>query len=296
MSVNIPDIVECEVIENNVRFSLDGESTGWMDRDDPFIRRIDEDSLNHDLLAEHIKKEILIKNTLDEAIRLFGLAKYPKAIEMLDEVLFYDPKYGVALLNKSYCLRAQKHFVKAFRYYMCAVRTDGSLEDVEYYKALGGEADNEISGFPKLKLSISTGDEYFAFGDFESAIEIYDRALQDNSRFKQKILPKLLNKKATAYLKLEDYDNALICFKESLDAGKSDYAIFGEGICEHRLNLEVNPEFRQCLKISKRQMLCQATALRDMGYADDSLRILDFLRRNHFKEDDLYRKIVDAMD
>ena len=296
MSVNIPDIVECEVIENKVRFSLDGESTGWMDRDDPFIRRIDEDSLNHDLLAEHIKKEIQIKNTIDEAIRLFGLAKYPKAIEMLDKVLFYDPKYGVALLNKSYCLRAQKHFVKAFRYYMCAVRTDGSLEDVEYYKALGGEADNEISGFPKLKLSISTGDEYFAFGDFESAIEIYDRALQDNSRFKQKILPKLLNKKATAYLKLEDYDNALICFKESLDAGKSDYAIFGEGICEHRLNLEVNPEFRQCLKISKRQMLCQATALRDMGYADDSLRILDFLRRNHFKEDDLYRKIVDAMD
>lgn len=296
MSVNIPDIVECEVIENKVRFSLDGESTGWMDRDDPFIRRIDEDSLNHDLLAEHIKKEIQIKNTIDEAIRLFGLEKYPKAIEMLDEVLFYDPKYGVALLNKSYCLRAQKHFVKAFRYYMCAVRTDGSLEDVEYYKALGGEADNEISGFPKLKLSISTGDEYFAFGDFESAIEIYDRALQDNSRFKQKILPKLLNKKATAYLKLEDYDNALICFKESLDAGKSDYAIFGEGICEHRLNLEVNPEFLQCLKISKRQMLCQATALRDMGYADDSLRILDFLRRNHFKEDDLYRKIVDAMD
>ena len=296
MSVNVPDIVECEVIENKVRFSLDGESTGWMDRDDPFIRRIDEDSLNHDLLAEHIKKEIQIKNTIDEAIRLFGLEKYPKAIEMLDEVLFYDPKYGVALLNKSYCLRAQKHFVKAFRYYMCAVRTDGSLEDVEYYKVLGGEADNEISGFPKLKLSISTGDEYFAFGDFESAIEIYDRALQDNSRFKQKILPKLLNKKATAYLKLEDYDNALICFKESLDAGKSDYAIFGEGICEHRLNLEVNPEFRQCLKISKRQMLCQATALRDMGYADDSLRILDFLRRNHFKEDDLYRKIVDAMD
>ena len=296
MSVNVPDIVECEVIENKVRFSLDGESTGWMDRDDPFIRRIDEDSLNHDLLAEHIKKEILIKNTLDEAIRLFGLAKYPKAIEMMDEVLFYDPKYGVALLNKSYCLRAQKHFVKAFRYYMCAVRTDGSLEDVEYYKALGGEANNEISGFPKLKLSISTGDEYFAFGDFESAIEIYDRALQDNSRFKQKILPKLLNKKATAYLKLEDYDNALICFTESLDAGKSDYAIFGEGICAHRLNLEVNPEFRQCLKISKRQMLCQATALRDMGYADDSLRILDFLRRNHFKEDDLYRKIVDAMD
>ena len=296
MSVNVPDIVECEVIENKVRFSLDGESTGWMDRDDPFIRRIDEDSLNHDLLAEHIKKEIQIKNTIDEAIRLFGLAKYPKAIEMLDKVLFYDPKYGMALLNKSYCLRAQKHFVKAFRYYMCAVRTDGSLEDVEYYKALGGEADNEISGFPKLKLSISTGDEYFAFGDFESAIEIYDRALQENSRFKQKILPKLLNKKATAYLKLEDYDNALICFKESLDAGKSDYAIFGEGICEHRLNLEVNPEFRQCLKISKRQMLCQATALRDMGYADDSLRILDFLRRNHFKEDDLYRKIVDAMD
>lgn len=296
MSFNIPGEIGCEATGDKVRFSVGGASTDWMDKDDSFIQRIDGDVLNHEFLIEHAKKEIQVKNTLDEAIAFYKLRKYPKAIERLDEVLFYDPEYGKALLNKSYCLRAQNHFVKALRYYRRAVMAEESLNDIEYYKALLSEANAERSDFPKLKMSIYAGDEHFAAGEFESAIESYDRALDNPSKFKQKILSKLLNKKATAYLRLDDYDNALICFRESLDAGKSDYAIFGEGICEYRLGLEINPKFRGCLKISKRQMLSQATALRDSGYHDDSLRILDYLRSNHFNEDDLYRKMVDAMD
>lgn len=49
-------------------------------------------------------KEIEIKNILDEAIRFSDLKKYSKAIKSFDKVLFYDPMYGDALLNKSYAL------------------------------------------------------------------------------------------------------------------------------------------------------------------------------------------------
>ena len=118
MSLNISDELNMEIHENMMRFSVEGTSTNWMASDDLFIKRIDEDNLNRDLLVEHLKKEIQMKNLLDEAISIFKTQKFAKAIEMLDEVLFYDPEYGEALLFKSYCLRGQGHFVKALRHYL----------------------------------------------------------------------------------------------------------------------------------------------------------------------------------
>lgn len=296
MSFNIPDEIGCEAEGDRVRFTADGTSTGWMGMDDLFVKRIDESSLNHELLIEHAKKEIQIKNTLDEAIALYESHKYPKAIEMLDEVLFYDPEYGEALLYKSYCLRSQRHFVKALRYYKRSLRADESLRDADYHKALLSEANDERSDFPKLKLNIYAGDEHYSKGEFQSAIESYDRALLNPSKFKRNILSKLLNKKASAYLKLDDYDSALECFKESFGIDGNDCALFGEGLCEHRLGLEVNPEFCRCIRISKPQMLEQALILRDIGYPDESSRILGYLSRNHFQKDDFYEKLIGAMD
>lgn len=296
MSYNIPDELDCEVSGNRVRLCINGLSTFWIGRDDSFFERIDTDNLNQELRIKHLKKEIQIKNALDDGISLFKSQKYGKAIEKIDDVLFYDPDYAVALLFKSYCLCSQRHFVKALRHYRRAVSADKSLKDLEYYRTLLGKANDERSNFPKLKLNIYAGDEHFANSEYQSAIESYNRALQDSSRFKQKILPKLLNKKATAYLKLNDFKKALECFTDSLDVGKSDYAIFGKGICEYELDLDIDPEFRGCLGISKRQMLKQASVLKNRGYRDDSLRILDFLRENHFKNDELYKKMVMLID
>ena len=292
MSYNIPSELDCEASGNKVRLSIDGLSTYWIDRDDSFFQRIDNDSLNQESLIKHIKKEIQIKNTLDDGISLFKSQKYAKAIEKLDDVLFYDPEYGEALLYKSYCLCGQGHFVKALRHYRRAVRSDDALNDFEYYRTLLAKANDERSNFPKLKLNIYAGDEHFSKGEFQSAIESYNRALQDSSKFKQKILSKLLNKKATAYLKLDDFEKALECFGESLYVGANDYAIFGKGICEYELDLDIDSEFCRCLDISKRQMLKQAMVLKNRGYMDDSLRILNFLRENHFKKDDFYDKMM----
>ncbi len=296
MSLNISDELNMETHENLVRFSVEGTSTNWMASDDLFIKRIDEDNLNRDLLVEHMKKEIQIKNLLDEAISIFKTQKFAKAIEMLDEVLFYDPEYGEALLFKSYCLRGQGHFVKALRHYKRAVKSDESLRDNEYHMAITRQANEERSNFPKLKLNIYAGDEHFARGEFEMAIESYDRALEDSSKFKQKILSKLLNKKATACIKLNDYGDACECFGKSLEVDGNDYAIFGKGVCEYELDLDIDSGFRRCLRISKRQMLQQALILNDMGYHEESSRIADYLRKNHFKNDDIYEKLQALID
>lgn len=292
MRYNFPQELDCEASGNLVRLSIDGLSTYWIDKSDSFLERMDRDNLNEDHPVEHIKKEIQIKNTLDDGVSLFKSQKYGKAIQKLDEVLFYDPECGEALMNKSYCLCAQGHFVKSLRHYRRAVRADESLKDPKYYRELLGKANDERSGFPKLKRNIYAGDEHFARGEFQSAIESYSRALQDSSKLKQKILSKLLNKKATAYLKLDDFDDALECFTKSLDEGESDYAVFGMGFCQYELDMDIDSRFRNCLRISKRQMLKQASVLKDLGYEDDSLRILNFLRENHFRKDDLYEKMM----
>lgn len=89
MSYNIPSELDCEASGNKVRLSIDGLSTYWIDRDDLFFQRIDNDSLNQESLIKHIEKEIQIKNTLDDGVSLFKSQKYAKAIEKLDDVLFY---------------------------------------------------------------------------------------------------------------------------------------------------------------------------------------------------------------
>ena len=290
----IPEALECETRDGMVRFSLDGMSTGWMDRDDSFIRRIDEDCLNSKCPLRHLKKEIQIRNVLDEGNLLLKSFKFQRAIGKFDSVLFYDGEYGEALLGKSRCLHGQKHFVKALRYYKRAVKADSSLEDVDYYKTLLSEANHERDAFPKLKRNIYMGDEHFSKGEYEKAIESYDRALNDPSGFKQKILPKLLMKKATAYLKLDDYEDALDCFTQSLDVKRNDYAVFGKGLCEYNLNIPLSDDFRGCLRISKSQMLEQALILNDLEFFTESLKICSFLLENHFTEDEFYLRLADA--
>ena len=294
MISNIPEELSFETQNNKVRFTFNGLSTNWMGKEDSFIKRIDEGNLNKALLAQHLIKEIEIRNTLDKGISLLHSEKYQKAIEGFDEVLFYDPEYGEALLNKSFALRGQKHFVKALRHYKRAVKCDDSLKDVDYHKVLLKEANDERDNFPKLKLNIYAGDEHFAKGEYENALDSYNRALQSPSKFKDKILFKLLNKKATALLKLNDYDEALACFKDSNDVLNNDYAVFGEGCCEHELGFEITDEFKTRLDISKMQMMRQVQILNESGYFSESLSISDFLFKNHFKVDDFYLELLNA--
>ena len=108
MTFNVPDEITCSFHDDKVKFSLDGLSTGWMDRDDLFIERIDKSVLNSVFLKEHIIKEIEIKNALDEAKRYLDTQKFSKAIKMLDEILFYDSSYGEALIFKSCALFGQR--------------------------------------------------------------------------------------------------------------------------------------------------------------------------------------------
>lgn len=294
MTLKVAKCLECEVQGDKLRFSIDGLTTNWMAKDDLFIKRIDEENLNEELKSRHLAKEIEIKNILDEGISFYESGKYPHSIKDFDRVLFYDSQYAEALLYKSYALRSQKHFVKSLRYYKRAVKADATLKDSEYHRMLLGEANNERDNFPKLKSNIYAGDEYFARGEFLKAVESYNRALVNPSKFRDRILSKLLNKKATALLKLNQYEEALDCFKSSAGIDMNDYAIFGEGYCEYKLDLDVCEGFKDCLNISKSQMLKQARILNFLGYYHQSLRISDYLSQNHFRMDDFYLMLKDT--
>ena len=296
MSFNVPEELSFEVRDNQVKFSIRDLSTNWMSEKDSFIKRIDKDNLNQKCIIKHLLKEMEIKNILDEGTRFLNLEKYPKAIESFDEVLFYDPEYGDALLNKSYALYGQKHFVKSFRHYKRAVKADSNLKNIEYHKLLLAKSNEERDHFPKLKLNIYAGDEYFSKGEYKKAVDSYNRALANPSKFKDKILSKLFNKKATALLKLNDFDGALSCFKESLKVENNDYAIYGKGFCEYELRIDVDDDFKTRLNITKRQMLRQVSILNELGYLEQSLKICDFLLENHFKEDDLYFKLMESRE
>lgn len=289
---DIPDELKYDICHDKIRFSLDGLTTNWMGQDDPFIGRIRSDKLNPVFLDEHLLKEIEMKNILDKAFRLVDDEKYSKAIGLFDEVLFYDDGYVEALFGKSRALEAQGHFVKALRYYKRAAGC--GFEDAEYYRTLLGQANDERNGFPKLKLNIYAGDEHFSKGEFEKACESYDKALVNPSKFKDMILFKLLNKKATALMHLERFDEALACFDESLDVKPNDYAYFGQGYAKYELGKRVGGKFKSILKIDKKHMLKQALILNDKGFFKESLAICDFLFENHFRTDDFYFRILAA--
>lgn len=289
--LNIPDELAYEIREGKVRFSINDISTNWMDRNDSFTERIDIDNLNPKRLTEHLVKEIKIKNALDEAVSYLDNEKYSKAIEKLDDVLYYDPIYAEALMIKSHALFGQKHFVKSLRHYKRAVKSDESLKDNDYYRLLLKSANDERSNFPKLKLNIYAGDEYFAKEEYEKAVESYDRALVNPSKFKEKILSKLLNKKGSALMKLGRYDEAYECFKKS----NNDFSYFAQGICEHNLGLEINDEFKLLLNIDKKYQLKQAIILDEMGFHEESMIICNHLYENHFKCDDFYTQLTGLM-
>ncbi|WP_458452979.1 tetratricopeptide repeat protein [Methanobrevibacter sp.] len=287
---NIPPELNVQLKGNKVRFHIDGLSTDWMGEDDFFIERIDRNNLNELFLTKHLAKEIEVKNILDEGLANLKKDRPAKAIESFDEVLYYDSTYGEALIGKSHALFNQSHFVKSLRYYKRSVKVVSAFRDDDYYRLLLDEANNERSNFPRIKMNIYSGDEYFSRGEFEKAVESYDRALQDRSRFKDKILSKLLDKKANALLRLDLFEDAYDCFKQF----DNDDSIFGQGLCEFELGLKLNDAFKSLLDVDKIRQLSQAMILNKSGFHRESHEISSYLMNNHFNYDDFYKKLLNV--
>lgn len=273
---------------DKLRFQIGDESTSWIGFGDGFLKRIRFGMLNRCFLAKHLQKEIEIKNILDSGRGFLERESYLKAIECFDEVIYYDKNYGEALLLKSRALFGQRHFVKALRYYKKAIRADANLKDIDYHKLLLKKSSKERDGFPKIKLQIFTGDEYFSRRNYQMAIENYNRALENPSAFKSKILYKLLNKKATALFHLSRFDEALECFKRSLDLRSNAYAQYMCGFCEHSLGLPLDEGFKRPLDITKSQKLCQALILNESKFHADAIICIDDLLEGHFACDKIH--------
>lgn len=270
---------------DKVKFAVGEIATSWMGCDDSFIKRIQFDELNPCFLERHLAKEIEIRNALERGVELLNDGKYSNAISEFDDVLYYDDEYGQALLYKSKAIFSQGHFVKSLRHYKRAVKLDSSLKDADYHRLLLKKSSQERDDFPKIKRNIYAGDEYFSKGEFAKALESYDRALANPTKFKTKILSKLLNKKATALVKLKLIDDAVEVFKESVKVKPNDYALFNLGMYDYENN---SHEFMRHLSITKRQLLVKAEKLDDVGEHVLALECVDEFLDNHYKVDDDY--------
>jgi tetratricopeptide (TPR) repeat protein len=283
-------------LNDRVKFSIGDVETSFMDVNDRFIDRIQFEKLNSCFLAEHIEKEIEIKNLLDDAVGHVSHERFSKAVELLDEVIYYDGDYGEAIFYKSKALYGQRHFVKSLRHYMRAVKCDSSLRDVDYHKLLLKKSGEERDNFPKIKRSIYAGDEHFSRGEFSEALKFYEKALENPTRFKEKILYKLLNKKASSLFELGQYSEAYETFCESVEVSRNDYALFGAANSLYESHHgQINQErsricdlLREASGISQAQLIKKAIIFKDMGEFEDCLESLDEFFSIHYRTDDDY--------
>lgn len=291
----IPSEVNFEINDDRIRFECEGYFTDWMSKSNPFVKRIDEANLNRNCPRKHLLKEFEIKILLDEGVGYLNSKNFLKAVECFDDVLFYESQYGEALLYKSHALFGQRHYVKALRFYKRAINLSSDLRDTEYHKLLLAKSNSERDNFPPFKKNINAGDEHFSSGNYEKALESYKKALANPSKQKEKILFKLLNKTATTYLKLNDFENALDYFNESLNQLNNDYAWFGKGYCEYELGLDgAGESLRHAVEIKKDQLLEKGLILNELGLYDEAFKTFDFLLKNHFRQDDMYIKALNG--
>ncbi len=293
---NIPSDISVIQKDGRVKLVFEDAGTDFIDSDDEFIERISIDKLNPDFLENHLRKEFEIKNKLDEAVRSSN-------IELFDEVLFYDPYYLSALVGKSRVLKSQGHYIKALRTYRKAIR-HGLAADEDYLNDLQKLAIDERDSLPEVKRAIFNGDHAFKKGKYREAVGFYDMALESTDKFRDKVLPKLLNKKGKALLELERYQEALKCFDESSRIANDDSSYFLKGYALYKLSFNAQDlkacetcleriyadNIRECFerskRITKRQLLMKAQISAELGCFDDALSYYGEFLENHFVCDD----------
>ena len=285
--------LEIDEKDNHVKIAIGDVSTKWICRDDLFIERICDENINPFYRTLHLTREIEVKNILDRGIELLNLQKYGKAIECFDEVIFFDENYADALFNKSHALFNQGHFVKSLRFYKKAIKS-GYPKDIEYHKLLLKKSSEERDNFPKIKKNIYAGDESAAKGEFERALDFYDKALMNPSKFKSKIIYKLLNKKGLVLVRLNRIDEALASFEASNQALDNGLAYFGIGYCRHALGEDCADSLKKAEGIDKKYLLKKAMIFNDIKLYDDALDAFNLFLHNHFRLDSRFKSAIEG--
>ena len=287
--LNLPPQVTVAKSGDLIRIEFGDLRTNWISADDPFIERIRPGRLNRYFLCKHLAREIEMKNVLDNAANLFDLKSYAKAISELDRVIYYDGGYSEAIILKSHALYFQGHFVKALRFYK-----KSHVEDRDYYRLLLEKSSRERDSFPKIKKNIYAGDEAAAKGDYEGAIGFYDRALENPSKFKDKILFKLLNKKALSLTKLNRFDEALSSFDASLRVHENDFAHFGKAYSQYSLGMDCISNLKRAKNIDKKCLIIKANILNEFGLYEDALDAFNVFLNNHFTIDRDFKSAIEG--
>ena len=118
--------------------------------------------------------------------------------------------------------------------------------------------------------------------------------MKNPSKFKNKILFKLLNKRGFVLIKLERFKEALATFDESIESHKNDVAIFARGYCKYELGWDCRDDLRMAIEIDKRQLFCKAMIFNKIEDYKDGLNAFNEFLNNHFRMDSSFKSAIEG--
>jgi len=125
-------------------------------------------------------------------------------------------------------------------------------------------------------------------------LDFYDKALMNPSKFKSKIIYKLLNKKGLVLVRLNRIDEALASFEASNQALDNGLAYFGIGYCRHALGEDCADSLKKAEGIDKKYLLKKAMIFNDIKLYDDALDAFNLFLHNHFRLDSGFKSAIEG--
>ena len=114
------------------------------------------------------------------------------------------------------------------------------------------------------------------------------------SKFKSKIIYKLLNKKGLVLVRLNRIDEALESFEASNQALDNGLAYFGIGYCRHSLGEDCADSLKKAEGIDKKYLLKKALIFNDIKLYDDALDAFNLFLHNHFRLDSGFKSAIEG--
>jgi tetratricopeptide (TPR) repeat protein len=123
------------------------------------------------------------------------------------------------------------------------------------FKEYVGEEKNKFNSSKKANTAFNKGFDFFNAGDFENAIEQFTITIEDDKKQKYFSTDAYLNR-ATAYLQINDFTNAIDDYSAIISFGKDNYLItaligragvygylgdFDKGIEDFRMAIDLKP-------------------------------------------------------
>jgi tetratricopeptide (TPR) repeat protein len=145
---------------------------------------------------------------------LSNQGKYQEAIEYYERALRIDPNHVNALNNKGVALANQGEYKEAIECYDKALEIDPNYTTAQNNKKLALEKlkNSKKRDSEDVDALIEKGFDLYIGGEYEEAIECYDKALSVNPYYVV-----ALHNKGKVFSYLEKYEEAIECYDKALE-------------------------------------------------------------------------------